>query len=114
MPEDPAAAAHAHALRALRAVAAGWSEDRAPGQLVAAIAAAAGEDELDPRGIGGLACQYLFGARVGAGVATDPERAVAWVRGWSAARARHSSEVAAALAAGVGFGQRVAALLEPS
>lgn len=109
---DPASTAHARALGALREVAGQWSGDRPPADLPPALAQAVGDGTaLDSDGLSGLACQYLFGARVGAQVAADPDRAVAWVSGWSAAPARRSAEVATALAAGIAFGQRVADLL---
>jgi hypothetical protein len=97
--------AHHAALSALQELIRGWSVERTPSevcaQIDAVIAAADGSEQARS-----FAYTYVFAARVG-GQAADPERAVTWLRGWSASSRRTASEVHEALVDGVRFAQRL-------
>ncbi len=97
--------AHHAALAGLQELLRGWGVESTPSgvctEIDAEIAAADGSEQARS-----FAYTYVFAARVG-GQAADPERAVTWLRGWSASPRRTASEVQEALVDGVRFAQRL-------
>jgi len=94
--------AHLRAKTVLEEVRAGWGTDSATSELPGLIRAAAPDDAVF-----GLSCLYVFAARVGGRAAEDPQVAVQWLSGWSAARRRVPEDGRAALDAAVAFATRL-------
>lgn len=102
---DEALAAHRAALATLRATVGALGPQPDAAAMPDAIAQAGAE--TGHAAAAEIARMYVFGARVGAAAAGDPERARQWLEGWCGARSRTPDEARAALAAGIAFGERV-------
>lgn len=95
-------AVHRAALAALRKVAEAFEAQTPAAMLPQLVVDAAG----DSREVAAMAQTYLYAARVG-GNAAEPDRAMLWLTGWSAARARTGAQAQAAVAEGIRFAERL-------
>lgn len=102
MSDDERDAVHRAALAALREVAREMTPETPAATLPELVGAAAG----DSREVAAMAQTYLYAARVG-GNAAETERAMLWLTGWSAARARTPAQAKAAVADGIRFAERL-------
>ncbi len=96
-------AVHRAALAALREVAQALEVETPAAMLPQLVAAAAAGDSEE---VAAMAQTYLYAARVG-GNAAEPERAMLWLTGWSAARARTWAQARSAVTEGIRFAERL-------
>jgi hypothetical protein len=95
-------AVHRAALAALREVAKALEGETPAAMLPQLVADAAGDSEE----VAAMAQTYLYAARVG-GNAAEPQRAMLWLTGWSAARTRTWAQAQAAVTEGIRFAERL-------
>jgi hypothetical protein len=95
-------AVHRAALAALREVAQALAVETPAAALPRLVTVAAGES----REVEAMAQTYLYAARVG-GNAAEPERAMLWLTGWSAARTRTWAQAQTAVTEGIRFAERL-------